>query len=1487
MSRQRKKTVSLLLAVAMVLSVFAGYPLTVSAATPITGGEVISESGVYEVASDATGDITINEGLAVTLVGNGVGEGKAPNSNLTINCGAGVDLTVENLWINNGSAIYALNYTGSGNKLNLSGTNLIETEFRDSEKATIHVASGTDLTIDGEGTLYGYKSALGSLIGGDGGNSSAEASGKITINGGTLFLKGSKVGAVIGTGGQRQDVAVGDVIINGGNVNIANKAMGAGIGGGKEEPGGTVYINGGNVSLTTDFNASTIGAGGGGTTPKDSGTVYITGGSLKNYITNNAANGGGYGPENEGINDLCIRADKKDGGENDVAKCVFDTAMLETPASEFTVETGGKTYYQGGLHGYDYAPDVSITMDAWVANTTDKNLYLYLSKENHELNVNGEKFRATWDETNSTFKVERISSVDVSWYNTTDNQFTITTGKQLAGLATIVNGTADGIERDSFQGKTITLGNDIDLSQVEGENQAPIGTKGKEFQGTFDGNGKTITGLNLSGSSGYLGLFGSAGAYSIIKNFTLEGNVADSSRNDFVGGVTGFNAGIISDTVNKATVNAPGVYNVGAMAGLSTSGKWISPSGKETVEDAKGIVERCTNYATITGYNKVGGMVGENAGIIRISVNHGKIDGTNASSKNGVGGITGRNGNNNAAYETGVIVDCYNTGEVGRSGQKWVGGIVGFQNAKSSVTNAYNVGNIVKGAGYNNPIIGQEEGKTKNCYALDTLYASSPLESEKGVPKTESELKSEAFIAQLNGSGAAFMMDNAENPINNGYPILKWEQKTAAGVDALIEAIGEVTLNSEGVIVAARDAYIALSDTEKAKVTKLGVLEAAEARYAELKAAQELTDAKEAAKTELKNYKDPSLYRDAEKAILADEVTAGKAAIDEAGTMDEVNGALAAAKAKIDAIKTDAQYVAEEKAAAEAVDALIEAIGEVILESKDTIDSARNGYDALSDNEKAYVTKLETLEAAEAKYAELKAAKELSDAKEAAKTELENYKDPALYRDAEKAILADEIAAGKSNIDGAESIVEVNAALAAAKIKIDAIKTDAQYVVEEQQAASAVDALIEAIGEVTLESKDAIDSARNGYDTLSDGAKAYVTKLATLQEAEAKYAELKAAEELADAKEAAKTELENYKDPSLYRDAEKAILADEVTAGKTAIDEAGTIDEVNEALTAAKAKIDAIKTDAQYGAEELAAAKEVAKGELENYKDPALYRDAEKAILAAEVAAGKSNIDGADSMVEVNTALAAAKTKIDAIKTDAQYKADAEAAAEAVDVLIEAIGEVTTEKKEAIEKATNAYNALDDEAKALVKNHDQLAEAQQAYKAMTQAPSFILEFPREANEEKLVKIKDGKLIFTTGESKGLVIRLVEGEMDRFINVTMDGKVVDPANYFVREGSIVVEFNRSYLETLAAGKHKVRINTNKGYGESQFFIARAEVPGQQDVTKPPVPDKVMLQKTKVTKTGDAQDMTGAYLMTLLALGVLLSLAAGKRRKENNR
>jgi len=120
--------------------------------------------------------------------------------------------------------------------------------------------------------------------------------------------------------------------------------------------------------------------------------------------------------------------------------------------------------------------------------------------------------------------------------------------------------------------------------------------------------------------------------------------------------------------------------------------------------------------------------------------------------------------------------------------------------------------------------------------------------------------------------------------------------EAAANVDALIEAIGEVTVDSGDKIAAARAAYDALTDDGKALVTKLDVLKAAEAAY--------------------------------EAAVQA----------------------------------------AADKAAAEAVDTLIAAIGEVTVESGDKITAARTAYDALTEARKALVTKLAVLEAAEEAY---------------------------------------------------------------------------------------------------------------------------------------------------------------------------------------------------------------------------------------------------------------------------------------------------------------------------------------------------------------------------------------------------------------------------------------------------------------------------------------------------------------------------------------
>ena len=135
-------------------------------------------------------------------------------------------------------------------------------------------------------------------------------------------------------------------------------------------------------------------------------------------------------------------------------------------------------------------------------------------------------------------------TLDYQWYNASDTELIISNADQLAGFAAIVDGKAQGIAQDSFNGKTVKLGNNIYLS---GQLFDPIGwgyenndwnvgdVAGKPFKGTFDGNGKTIFDLYQNGwdleektktdytytNCGF-GLFAAA-ADATFKNLTIYG----------------------------------------------------------------------------------------------------------------------------------------------------------------------------------------------------------------------------------------------------------------------------------------------------------------------------------------------------------------------------------------------------------------------------------------------------------------------------------------------------------------------------------------------------------------------------------------------------------------------------------------------------------------------------------------------------------------------------------------------------------------------------------------------------------------------------------------------------------------------------------------------------------------------------------------------------------------------------------------------------
>lgn len=201
----------------------------------------------------------------------------------------------------------------------------------------------------------------------------------------------------------------------------------------------------------------------------------------------------------------------------------------------------------------------------------------------------------TWDGT-----------VDTSWYDNheNDSEYHITTAKQLAGIAKLVN---DKTASKSFKGKTIYLDNDLDLAGYE---WTPIGNGSnftRYFAGTFNGQYHTINHLSHHTSENDFrnGLFGIVSSGGIIKNLQVIN--ADIVSND-----DSLIAGVLADWVNAGTVencytsgkieNNNGYKFLGGLIGQCTAGTQI-----------KGCASDTNVVSTFSGddCDTVGGLIGQ------------------------------------------------------------------------------------------------------------------------------------------------------------------------------------------------------------------------------------------------------------------------------------------------------------------------------------------------------------------------------------------------------------------------------------------------------------------------------------------------------------------------------------------------------------------------------------------------------------------------------------------------------------------------------------------------------------------------------------------------------------------------------------------------------------------------------------------------------------------------------------------------------------
>lgn len=262
------------------------------------------------------------------------------------------------------------------------------------------------------------------------------------------------------------------------------------------------------------------------------------------------------------------------------------------------------------------------------------------------------------------------------------------------------------------------LMNDIDLSTATlGLSQSPIGTAAGEytsFSGIFDGNDKTIVGVDMEGSSQFYGLFGHT-TDATIRNLTVKGSIS-------------------------STYQGANRYDNGCgIVGCATGGTWL---------------QNITNEATVTAQSTAGGIVGlahKDANtsrnlIIQNCQNKGYINTLDAKSKGAAGGIAGCI---NSEIANVSVTGCVNRGDI--FGYRYIGGIVGGTQHTSGAAEFYTVASKCQNFGY-------IHSKGNDCGGIYGLASYAKAEYCTNYGKTESNTTTKtAYVGGIVGRAHVYV----------------------------------------------------------------------------------------------------------------------------------------------------------------------------------------------------------------------------------------------------------------------------------------------------------------------------------------------------------------------------------------------------------------------------------------------------------------------------------------------------------------------------------------------------------------------------------------------------------------------------------------------------------------------------------------------------------------------------------------------------------
>ena len=273
--------------------------------------------------------------------------------------------------------------------------------------------------------------------------------------------------------------------------------------------------------------------------------------------------------------------------------------------------------------------------------------------------------------------------------------------------------------------KRFKLTQDLDLSDYSEANLRMIGhwvmlgsNANRPFTGEFDGNGKTIFNFRYKNmTDDYVGLFQHVtGAISNLKlvRATVVGNKAGA------GGLVGYldQGSVVECSATEVSVS--GTNRVGGLVG-----------------SASGIVSMSYSSGSVSGVLYVGGLIGQaGSGTVGFSYSRAQVTG-----RENVGGLIGI-----TLKEDSFVNSCYATGEV--NGVLYVGGLIG-QLSPGRVFRCYCAGKV-SGSQSVGGLVGYQRALADVLGSLWDTQTSKQTMSAGGTGKTTAQMKAGATFDAVN-----------------------------------------------------------------------------------------------------------------------------------------------------------------------------------------------------------------------------------------------------------------------------------------------------------------------------------------------------------------------------------------------------------------------------------------------------------------------------------------------------------------------------------------------------------------------------------------------------------------------------------------------------------------------------------------------------------------------------------------------------------------